>query len=104
MCDKNSDVSMDSTTLPGHFLTFSCACRTDKQVHGSTEIGIHEKGIIRAISRFVQSYTIQVEEGEKDKVQEVEEDEDKLQRKAKLLVWESKDEHSDNTVKIFYMV
>ena len=37
-----------------------------------------DKEIIRVISRFVQSYTIQVEKEEKDEVQEAEEDEDKL--------------------------
>ena len=45
-----------------------------------------DKEIIRVISRFVQSYTIQVEKEEKDEVQEAEEDEDKLLREAKLLV------------------
>ena len=37
-----------------------------------------DKEIIRVISRFVQSYTIQVEKEEKDEVQEAEEDGDKL--------------------------
>ena len=46
---------------------------TDRQRYASMR-----KGIIRVISRFVQSYSIQVEEEEKDEVQEAEEDGDKL--------------------------
>ena len=46
---------------------------TDRQSYASMR-----QGIIRVISRFVESYTIQVEEEEKDKVQEAEEDEDEL--------------------------
>ena len=44
----------------------------DRDMHPS------DKEIIRVISRFVQSYTIQVEKEEKNEVQETEEDEDKL--------------------------
>ena len=77
MTDNNNDVSMD----PLYQDTFELSGvhagwrnqYTDRQRYASMR-----KWIIRVISRFVQSYNIQVEEEEKDEVQEAEEDEDKL--------------------------
>ena len=55
-------------------------CMQDGETSTQIDIDMHpsDKEIIRVISRFVQNYTIQVEEEEKDEVQEAEEDGGKL--------------------------
>ena len=73
-------IELEKSKRESHLCTQENDTMDDGETSTQIDRDMHplDKEIIRVISRFVQSYTIQVEKEEKDEVQEAEEDEDKL--------------------------